>query len=64
MCWHLYTQAFLKTTGKSDNGGGHLSTILGRGDGNLNDQLFKSSNSRGLPKEEGGGGGGGGEVSS
>ena len=38
---------------KSDVRVGHLNTILARGGGNLNDPIFKSSNSRGLP--EGGG---------
>ena len=40
-------------TDKSDDRVGHLNTILARGGGNLNDPIFKSSNSRALP---GGGG--------
>ena len=42
-------------TEKSDDKVGHLNTILAIGGGNLNDPIFKSSNTRGLP---GGGGGG------
>ena len=30
---------------------GHLNTVLARGGGNLNDQIFKSSNARALPWE-------------
>ena len=41
-------------TDKSDNRVGHLNTILARGDRNLNNSIFKSSNARGLL---GGGGG-------
>ena len=41
-------------TDKSDDRVGHLNSILARGGGNLNDPIFKSSNSRALP---GGGGG-------
>ena len=36
-------------TDKSDDGVGHLNTILARGGGNLNNPIFKSSNVRGLP---------------
>ena len=46
-------------TDKSNDRVGHLNTILARGCGNLNDQIFKSSNALALP---GGGGGGGGGV--
>ena len=42
-------------TDKSDDRVGHLNTILARGGGNLNNQIFKSSNVRGLPGEGGGG---------
>ena len=44
-------------TDKSDDSVGHLNTTLARGGGNLNDPIFKSSNSRRFP-----GGGGGGDV--
>ena len=47
-------------TDKFDDWVGHLNTILARGDGNLNDPIFKSSNARALP----GGRGGDVEVSS
>ena len=40
---------------KSDDRVGHLNTILVRGDGNLSDPVFKSSNARALPEEGGGG---------
>ena len=38
---------------KSDDKVGHLNTILARGGVNLNDLIFKSSNSRALPGGEG-----------
>jgi len=61
MCWHVYTQALLKTTGADDDcslGGAfdsrreYLDTVLargGEGSGNLNDLIFKSSNVQALP---------------
>ena len=41
-------------TDKSDDWVGHLNTILAREGGNLNDPVFKSSNSRALPGKGGG----------
>ena len=40
-------------TDKSDFWVGHLDIILGRGGGNLNDPIFKSSNARVLPGRRG-----------
>ena len=61
MCWHVYTQASLKTTTTAfDDWAGHLNTILARRGGNLNYQIFKSSKARALAW----GGGGDVEVSS
>jgi len=64
MCWHVYSQALLKTTGpdvdcsfralltdKSDDRSGYLNIFSARGDGNLNDPIFKSSNARGKDVE-------------
>ena len=36
-------------TDKSDDRVGHLNNILGRGGGNLNDSIFKSSNAGAFP---------------
>ena len=43
MCWHVYTQASLKTTGRA------FEHYFGPRGGNLNDPIFKSSNARALP---------------
>ena len=45
-------------TDKFDDRVGHLNTILARGDGNLNDPIFKSSNAWALSGEGRGRGGG------
>ena len=43
-------------TDQSDDRVGHLNTILARAGGNLNDPIFKNSNTRSLPPGGGGGG--------
>ena len=45
-------------TDKSNDWVGYLNTILGRGDGNLNDTIFKSSKAKRFAGECGGWGGG------
>ena len=61
----VFKRSLLKTTGaaddcssvgydrKSDDGVGHLTTILPRGGGNLSDPIFESSNARALPGKRG-----------